>query len=64
MIEDALTFMAQAINKANDEELTERHSNKKENCNETSVCEDSYTLEHQPDEAEYLVPSSEHAKLQ
>ena len=43
--------------------LSEMHSNKKENCNETSVYEDSYTLQHQPDEVEYLVPSSENAKL-
>ena len=46
VIEDALAFMAQAINKANDEEFSETHSNKKENCDETSVYEDSYTLEH------------------
>ena len=39
------------------------HSNKKKNCEKTSVYEDSFILEHQPDEAEYLVPSSENAEL-
>ena len=46
VIEDALAFTAQAINKANDEELSEMHSNEKENCDEASVYEDSHTLEH------------------
>ena len=44
VIKDALAFTAQAINKANDEEFTEMHSNKKENCDETSVYEDCYTF--------------------
>ena len=46
VIEDTFAFTAQAINKAYDEELSETCSNKKENCDETSVYEDSYTLEH------------------
>ena len=58
VIKDTLAFTAQALNKANDEELSKTCSNKKENCDETSVYEDSYTLEHQPDEIEYLAPSS------
>ena len=46
VIEDALAFTTQAINKANDEELSKTCSNKKENCDETLVYEDSYTFEH------------------
>ena len=46
VFEDALAFTVQVINKANDEDLSETHSNKKENCDETSIYEDIYTLEH------------------
>ena len=63
VIEDTLMVTAQAINKANHEEPSVTHSNNKENCDENSVCEDSYTLEHWPDDAEYTVPSSENTKL-
>ena len=63
VIEDTLASTAQAINKANDGQLSETQCNKKENGEKTSVYEDSYTLEHQPDEAEYMVPSSENVKL-
>ena len=55
--------MAQAINKANDEKPSVTHSDNKENCDETSVSEDSYTLEHQPDDTEYMIPFSENTKL-
>ena len=43
-IEDVLMLMAQAINKANDKEPSVTHSDNKENCDETSVYKDSYTL--------------------
>ena len=38
--------LTQAINKANDEEPSVTHSDNKKNCDETSVYEDSYTLQH------------------
>ena len=44
VIEDALAFTAPTINKANDKELSEMHSKKKENCDETSAYEDSYRV--------------------
>ena len=46
VIEGALALMAQAINKANDEEPSVTCSDNEENCDETFVYEDSYTLEH------------------
>ena len=46
VIEDALVLTAQALNRVNDEEPSETHSDNKEYCDETSVYEDSYTLEH------------------
>ena len=46
VIEDTLVLMAQAINNANDKESSVTHSDKKDNCDETSIYEDSYTLEH------------------
>ena len=63
VIEDTLALMTEAINKANDKEPNVTRSDKKENCDETPVYEDSYTLEHQPDDTEYMVPSSEITKL-
>ena len=64
VIEDALALMAQAINNANDKEPSVTHSVNKETCDETSVYKDSYTLEHQLDVTECMVPSSENTKLQ
>ena len=46
VIEDTLVQMAQALNRVNDEEPSVTHSDNKEYCDETSVYEDSYTLEH------------------
>ena len=62
VIEDTLAQMAQALN--NDEEPSVTHSDNKEYFDETSVYEDSYTLEHWPDDTEYMVPSSKNTKLQ
>ena len=46
VIEDDLVQMAQALNRVNDEEPSVTHSNNKEYFDETSVYEDSYTLEY------------------
>ena len=56
--------MAQALKRVHDEEPGVTHSNNKEYCDETSVYGDRYTLEYQPCDAEYMVPSSEDTKLQ
>ena len=58
VIEDALALMVEATNKANDKEPNVTHNDNKENCDETSIYKDSYILEYQPDDAEYMVPSS------
>ena len=52
-----------ASHKTNDEEPSVPCSDKKENCDETSVYEDSYILEYWLDDTEYMVPSSENTKL-
>ena len=59
VIKYTLVKMAQGLNTVTDEEPSVIHSNKKDNFNEKSVYEDSYTLEHQPDDTEYMVPSRE-----
>ena len=64
VIEDALAQTAQAINRANDEKPSVTCSNSKEYFDETSVYEDSYTLEYQPDDTEYMVSSGKNTKLQ
>ena len=63
VIEEALVQIAQALNRVNDEESSVTHSDNKENFDETSVYKDSYTLEHWPDDTEYMVPSRENTKL-
>ena len=63
VIEDALALMAQAPNRVNDKQPSVTHSDNKEYCDETSVYEDSYTLEHLPGDAEYMLPCSENTKL-
>ena len=45
VIEDTLAQMAQALNRVNDKEPSVTCSNNKEYFDETSVYEDSYTLE-------------------
>ena len=44
--EDALVQMVQDLNRVNDEEHSVTHSGNKEYFDETSVYEDSYSLEH------------------
>ena len=46
VIEDTLALMAQTLNRVNDEEPSVTCSDNKEYCDETSVYEHSYTLEH------------------
>ena len=55
--------MAQAVNRVTDEEPSVIHSSNQDDLDETSVYEDNYTLEHQPYDAEYMVPSRENTKL-
>ena len=57
VIEDALKQMVQALNTGNDEEPSVTPSKYKDCFHETSVYEDSYSLEHRPDDTEYMVPS-------
>ena len=64
VIEYAFVLKAQAINKANEKEPSVTHSDNKETFDETSVYEDSYTLEHWLEYAEYMVPSSENTQIQ
>ena len=63
VIEDALEQMAQALNTVNDEEPTVTCSEIKDCFDETSVYEDSYTLERRPDDTEYMVLSRENTKF-
>ena len=64
VVEDTLVKMTQALNRVTDEEPSVTHSSDQDNLDETSVYKDSYTLEHQPDGTEYMVPSRENTKLQ
>ena len=53
VIEDTLVKMAQVLNRVTDEEPSVTRSNNKDYFDETLVYEDSYTLEHWPDNTEY-----------
>ena len=46
VIEDILVKTAQALNRVTDEEPSVTHSSNQDNLDETSVYEDSYTLEY------------------
>ena len=63
VIENTLMKMAQALNRDTDEEPSVTHSNNKDNFDETLVYKDVYTIQHQPDDTEYMVPSRENTKL-
>ena len=57
VVEDTLEKMTQVLNRATDEEPSVTHSGNKDNFDKTSVYKDSYTLEYQSDDTEYMVPS-------
>ena len=54
----------QALNGVTGEEPNITCSNIKDYLDETSVYKDNYTLEHWPDDAEYMIPSRENTKFQ
>ena len=58
-IGDTSVKTAQALNRVTDEEPSVICSDNKDNFDETSVYEDTYTLEHKQDDTEYMVPSGE-----
>ena len=63
VIENTLVKTAQALNRDMDEEPSITCNGNRHNFHEISVYEDSYTLEHQPDNTEYMVPSRENTKF-
>ena len=63
VIEDTWVKMAQALNRVTDEKPSVTCSGNQDDLNETSVYEDSYTLEHWWDDTEYMVHSRENTKL-
>ena len=64
VIEDTLVKVAEALNIVTDEEPNVTQNDIKDYLDETSVYKDSYTLEHQPDDTEYMAPSRESTKFQ
>ena len=63
IIEDALEQMAQSLNRINDEEPSVTQCENKDCFDETPVYEDSYTLEHRPDDTEYIICFRENTKF-
>ena len=63
VLDDALVWMVQALNRVNDEKPSVSHSDNKKYFDEIWVYDESYTLEHWPDDTEYMVPSRENTKL-
>ena len=64
VIEDTLVKMAQALNRVTDKEPSVTYSGDQDHLDETSVYEDSYSLEHRQNDTEYMVPPRENIKFQ
>ena len=63
VIEDTLVKLAQALDRVTNIDPSETCSGDQDNLDETSVYEDSYTLEFWQDDTEYMVPSRENTKF-